>query len=133
MIGVDITPGGRLGGVGNVAGQVSSADVGGDGGHLPFVSRTFDSIIARHNLEHYVDTLATLREWRRVLRPGGTVAVIVPDEASYPGRTLDLDPTHYHGFTQDSLAALMEASGFTPIQTAVVIPQWSFMLVAQKA
>jgi predicted SAM-dependent methyltransferase len=37
-------------------------------------------VVARHNLEHYVDVVKTLCEWRRVLKPGGVMAILVPDE-----------------------------------------------------
>jgi SAM-dependent methyltransferase len=39
-----------------------------------------DYVVARHNLEHYVDVVKTLCEWRRVLKPGGVMAILVPDE-----------------------------------------------------
>ena len=133
IIGLDLIPGGSTGRVGNVSGRVSAADLGADGSRLPFTNQVFDSIIARHNLEHYVDTLGTLREWRRVLEPGGRVAVVVPDEETFPDRTVDLDPTHYHCFTQESLAALMEVAGFATLLSRPVIPRWSFLLVAERA
>ena len=48
--------------------------------------------MARHNFEHYVDVVKTLCEWRRVLKPGGVMAILVPDEQA--GDTVYLDPTH---------------------------------------
>lgn len=132
VVGVDLVPGGRPGSVGNVAGRVSQADVAAHGEALPFSDLSFDSLIARHNLEHYVDTVEVLREWCRVLRPGGTLAVIVPDEEAYLGRTLELDPTHYHAFTQRSLSRLVELVGFARVTTQPVVAGWSFLLVARK-
>lgn len=47
-----------------------------------FGEGTFESVYASHVLEHfdYKDALpATLREWHRVLAPGGTLFVSVPD------------------------------------------------------
>lgn len=47
-----------------------------------FEDGTFGEIYASHVLEHfdYKDELtATLREWHRVLRPGGTLRLSVPD------------------------------------------------------
>lgn len=131
-IGVDLVPAGRVGRVGNVTGKVSQADLAADGEHLPFRNDAFDSLVARHNLEHYIDTLAVLSEWRRVVRPGGRVVLIVPDEETYEGRTLDLDPTHYHGFTQASLGRLIEAAGMSVTMTRPVLPRWSFLVVAVK-
>jgi SAM-dependent methyltransferase len=136
VIGLDLTPGGSLGSVGNAAGQMSRADVAGSGDALPFAAEVFDALIARHNLEHYIDTAGVLIEWRRVLKPNGTLAVILPDEENFPperGRTLDLDPTHYHGYSVAALGRLVDlVGGFADVTTEIVIPQWSFLLTASK-
>ena len=131
-VGVDLVPGGSPGRVGNVAGKPSQADAAADGEHLPFRDGAFDCLVARHNLEHYVDTLAVLAEWKRVVAPGGRLVVVVPDEATFEGRTLDLDPTHYHGFSQASLPKLVEAVGLSVTRVEPVVPNWSFLLVAAR-
>lgn len=134
VLGIDLVPKGAKGRVGNVAGKASEADVVADGGHLPFADRTFDSLVARHNLEHYVDTAGTLIEWARVLCDGGTLAVVLPDEDRYRGRTVMLDPTHYHGYGETALARLVGLiGGFYDIHTQPVIEGWSFMLTARRA
>ncbi len=46
----------------------------GDAEHLPFDDRTFDVAISAH-VFHRVDRAAGIREIRRVLRPGGIVAI----------------------------------------------------------
>ena len=46
---------------------------------LPFADCSFDRILCTEVLEHIPDDYATIREIMRVLRPGGTVAVSVPD------------------------------------------------------
>lgn len=109
-IAVDLVPAGVLGRVGNPAGLASQADVAADGAHLPFRDSCFDVVVARHNLEHYVDTVGVLAEWKRVLKPEGCVVVVVPDEERFPGRTVTLDPTHYVSFTEGSLRRLFEGS-----------------------
>lgn len=40
---------------------------------------TYDFVLASHVLEHLANPLRGLQEWRRVLRPGGAMLVIVPD------------------------------------------------------
>lgn len=132
LIGVDLVPGGTKGVAGNAKGRLSVADIAADGGRLPIGSGVIDSIIARHNLEHYVDTLATLEEWYRVLRAGGVAAIVVPDEETYPGRTVELDPTHFHSFTRDSLARLLSVVGFQVELSQTAIPRWSFLIVGRK-
>lgn len=41
-------------------------------------SGTYDAVLASHILEHLANPLAALEEWRRVLRPGGRLVLVVP-------------------------------------------------------
>jgi ubiquinone/menaquinone biosynthesis C-methylase UbiE len=50
---------------------------------LPFPDGYFDAVILSEILEHVDDDVAGLREVYRVLRPGGVVAITVPN-ANYP-------------------------------------------------
>jgi SAM-dependent methyltransferase len=52
--------------------------VQGDGLRLPFPDRSFDRVICAEVLEHIPDYQGVLREIRRVLKPGGLLAVSVP-------------------------------------------------------
>ena len=51
----------------------------GVGEHLPFVDESFDLIVCVWVLEHLKDPAATLREVRRVLKPGGHFAFVTPN------------------------------------------------------
>jgi len=131
-IGVDILPAGSVGKDGVISGKPSVADVQASGDDLnSFAENELDYVVSRHNLEHYVDTVKTLIEWRRVLRRGGVMAIIVPDERA--GDTVYLDPTHKHCFTPDSLERLITViGGLRVVKSETVIPLWSFLLVAVK-
>jgi SAM-dependent methyltransferase len=131
FVAVDLIPGGRLGIVGNAAGRPSEADIAANGASLPFAPGTFGTLVARHNLEHYVDLVAVLREWKRVLRPGGKAVVIVPDEDAYAGRTLDLDPTHFHSFNASFARGLFDLLGWQLTVIEPCIPGWSLLIVAE--
>jgi len=50
---------------------------------LPFEDSCFDFLVSHHSLEHMEDTDWTLREWIRVVKPGGVLAIVMPD-AKYP-------------------------------------------------
>ena len=56
----------------------AAATVLADGRRLPFADASFDRIIAAEVLEHVADDGHVLAEIRRVLAPGGRVAVTVP-------------------------------------------------------
>lgn len=49
-----------------------------DGAHLDFADASFDLVIASDVLEHIEDEAQAVREWQRVLRPGGRLIVFVP-------------------------------------------------------
>jgi SAM-dependent methyltransferase len=66
-------------------GAPTAVNVLADAAALPFASGRFDYLVSAHCLEHCPDTLAALREWGRVVRPEGSVVVILPHAA----RTFD--------------------------------------------
>jgi methyltransferase family protein len=124
---VDHTPRGQLGTAGSQEGRTSDAGVCARMDALPFRSGAFDTLLARHTLEHHPDTLGVLEEWRRVAT---RLVVICPDQERYPGNTLHLDPTHRVCFTPDQLQALVRRL-WTRVWTTRCVPAWSFLLVAE--
>lgn len=86
---------------------------------LPFDALSVDTIIARHILEHCVDTVKTLRQWNTVLKMDGRLLIAVPNQNTI--NSIPLNPEHVHAFVPDSLKALMELCGFK--QTETVNPQ----------
>jgi ubiquinone/menaquinone biosynthesis C-methylase UbiE len=47
-------------------------------GRLPFADSSFDEVVCLHVLQHVADTQLALSELRRVLVPGGMLAVALP-------------------------------------------------------
>ncbi len=45
---------------------------------LPFEDNQFDALLCIDSVNHFADRLGVLREWKRVLKPGGTVLYLDP-------------------------------------------------------
>lgn len=135
-VSVDHTPPGEPGVAGSQKGVVSTATHTADMASLPFPDGAFDALVSRHCIEHAADTLTVLREWARVLKPGGVLAVVTPDQGRFGGNTVALDPTHEACFTAPQLQALAAHAGFGDFETTLIDwPRhgWSFCLRAVKA
>ena len=48
-----------------------------------FVTKKYDFVFSSHTLEHMDDPYEALREWFRLLKPGGVMVIVVPDEDRY--------------------------------------------------
>lgn len=100
-------------GVEAVAGTLADA-AWGDG--------EFDAILFNHSLEHIDDPAGAVADAARLLRPGGLLAIAVPNFGSWHRRLfgsawfqLDL-PRHLQHFDRKSLSALVEAADLRPIE-----------------
>jgi len=114
--------------------EASGADVIADISDLSrYADCSVSEIYASHCLEHFphVRTLSVLKEWVRVLKPGGILYVAVPDFARSIEIYLNIGrmnewlvdylwggqeyPTAYHmaGFDFDRLSKLLHEAGFS--------------------
>lgn len=93
----------------------------------------FDVVVFADVLEHVADPVGLLQLSQRVLRPGGCVILSVPNVAHWTIR-LDLlrgrfdyapvglmDATHLRWFTSKTLANVIEAAAFQPVQRQVTL------------
>jgi ubiquinone/menaquinone biosynthesis C-methylase UbiE len=55
----------------------------GVGEHMPFPDQSFDAVISSNVLEHVADPAKVLAECFRVLRPGGTCHMVIPNFGSW--------------------------------------------------
>ena len=131
-LGVDLTPKGEAGKYGSERRQFSNADICASGDNLyMFADGVLDYVVARHNLEHYTDPVKTLKEWKRVLKIGGILGIVVPDDDEYD--TIKVDPTHKHAFTKTSMKNLMDTiGGFKKLMLTTAISGHSFVYVGKK-
>lgn len=58
-----------------------------DARRLSFDDESVDRLIACHILEHLPDPHAVLREWHRVVRPGGVLSILLPCDPGLLWRT----------------------------------------------
>lgn len=108
-------------------------DIRGDIRTIPLENDSVDEAMAIHVLEHLYlwDVPAALTEWLRVLKPGATLAIEMPDlikccrnvvDGAEPRRGLwgiygddsygDVLMLHKHGQTPESLKKLLREAGF---------------------
>lgn len=115
---------------------------------IPEPDGTFDIVNARHLLEHFMweEAPALVREWTRILKPGGQLRINVPNIAHAAQQILaaDADPTldvglyplwqlyglqtgnpgevHRNGFTRHGLRRLLEHCGLGDITVEIEGP-----------
>jgi SAM-dependent methyltransferase len=78
---------------------------------LPLGDATFDLVLCAETIEHVRDVQLLLSEIRRVLRPGGTLALTTPAHLPFGRRPDPLSP-HLRQFTRRSLSRLLDDLGF---------------------
>jgi 2-polyprenyl-3-methyl-5-hydroxy-6-metoxy-1,4-benzoquinol methylase len=80
----------------------------------------FDAVSMNHVIEHLHDPVATLKECRRIMKPGGTISIATPNLASAGHKLFGPDwfaldpPRHLVLFTPDSLRRALRTAGFEP-------------------
>lgn len=83
-----------------------------------FTETMFDAVVVIHTLEHLMSPAAALDRMRKILKPGGVLAGIVPNIAGFCSLTMKekwqwLDEnTHYVHFAPETLKATLEKHGF---------------------
>src|SRR5262245_40408360 len=106
---------------------------------LPFRSKTFDAIYSMGTIDHFPDSDVAVREIFRVLKPGGTAIIGVPNKLDPFLRPLMVHLLNTVGaysygmeksFTPRALRRLLEAEGFQvgEISGILFIPGWLRML-----
>jgi predicted SAM-dependent methyltransferase len=122
--------------------QHEGVDIVGDISDLScFEDGSVENIYASHVLEHFphTKTLAVLKEWNRVLAPGGVLYVAVPDFQ----RTVQLyihcgmndwlrnylwgdqgykTAFHYTGFDAMSMTSILKEAGFSEVSRVANFP-----------
>jgi len=74
---------------------------------MPFQDDQFDCIVSFETLEHLEDQSGLLKEFRRVLNPGGFLLISSPDKAVYTDRHHNDNEFHVRELYRDELDALL--------------------------
>lgn len=126
-IGIDMIPKGTE--IDTLGGTVSVADITADvSQELP--EKDADTIIARHVLEHMMDPVEAINNWRKSLKKGGKLIIAVPNQDLIASIPMNIE--HVHGFTHSSLKNLLEAIGMKVIEQHDAGNHISFVTVAEN-
>jgi len=78
-----------------------------DASHAPFKTEYFDALFVGEIIEHISDPVPVLKEWMRVLKPGGVLILTTPNRerllARIEGRERPYSPDHLHEFSYHEL------------------------------
>jgi len=84
-----------------------------------FADGCTETVFSSHLLEHVEDTVGALREWWRVLRPGGHLILYLPHKDFYPNiGQPGANPDHKHDFLPQDIVDAM----------TVAAPDWSLLV-----
>jgi SAM-dependent methyltransferase len=103
-----------------------------------FRDDVLDYIYTSHLLEDYIDTESVLREWLRVLKPGGRLIIFCPDEQEYRKHCEAIgDPPNSHhvhaDFSLSFVKAILDRIGQTRvIHENALVDTYSWELVCEK-
>ena len=95
----------------------------GDAERLPFRDDSFDVVWSSGSIEYWPDPVATLREFRRVLSPGGQVLVVGPNEPSEPVRKR-LANAMMLFYTEERAQEMFEDAGFVDVRHRLMGPDY---------
>jgi len=100
---------------------------------LKLAAGSFDAVSLSHTLEHVGDPVALLTEVHRLLKPGGQLAIVVPNIDSVSSRAYGVDwfhldvPRHLVSFNRTTLTAAVTQTGFT-VKSLGSSPQPAYVL-----
>lgn len=75
-----------------LCGSAMKVDIVSEGDDLPFKDNTLDYVISSHVIEHYFDPIKALKEWDRVIKPGGYIFTIAPHVDRVPEELRSITP-----------------------------------------
>ena len=111
---------------------------------LPFADCQFDYVYGIHAFEHLSDPIKGLREWLRVTKPGGIIALVHPDVdytkkqkplSDNPSLQGDIFNKHFFEYNQKEFGKWIkgkEKFGFKVLDIGIAMDEWSFNVILRK-
>ncbi len=95
----------------------------GDAERLPFATNSFDIIWSSGSIEYWPDPVRALREFRRVVKPGGQVLVVGPNTPDNPvaGALADAMMLFYDEYEADRM---FKTAGFEEVRHKFMGPSY---------
>lgn len=102
-----------------------------------FTDGCLDYIYSSHLLEDFENTAEVLHEWLRVLKPGGRLVLLLPNQMQYEDHCemLGAEPNQNHKIpymSREYIEDVLEDVCLTRLLYSVDIPPYSFLIVAEK-
>lgn len=94
-----------------------------DAGALPLRDASIEAIVTQHLIEHIADGHRLLRDWRRVLRPGGWLVILTPNK-QFADHSVFHDDTHVHIYDSKDLANVLRTTGFVVQDVRTIGIDW---------
>ncbi len=126
VTGIDMTPAmlARAGSLAAEKGVKNAAWQHGDVTTLPYADGTFDIVVTRFSMHHFLDPLRVMREMLRVCAPGGRVVVVDMYASDDPAKAAEWnraeklrDPSHVRCLTLPELKGLFSSVGLPQPRT----------------
>jgi len=77
---------------------------------IPVADNTFDYVYTSHLIEDFTDTTKALEEFIRILRPGGSLILVFPDQPKYEAHCIKTgQPLNAYHIHKDMGLAFMQA------------------------
>ena len=84
----------------------------GDVSALPYPDESFDKALAIHSIMFWSKPVNCLKELRRVLRPGGLLAITIDPKGRRPDLPLDLGTV----YASEEIGGMLRAAGFQQVR-----------------
>lgn len=91
----------------------------GDARRLPISDNSVDTVVSSHLLEDFNDWEPLLKEWTRVVKPGGHLVILIPDRERFRAAVAAGQPdnlNHQHEGRVGELSTYAEALGLEVIE-----------------